>query len=155
MENVKRILVVSRDTQYDRTAVHYGFSLARQYGAKLFVIHTIHNPFRLQGWNLPIPSLAKEYERLLRNTRKELAAMINSERKKGMKVKQLIKEGEPEKEIFETIKTEKIDLIIMLAHEEGHLEHFLFGRSNEEIIRKMPCSVLLVKKEPEPLKAER
>ena len=154
MEDVKRILVVSRDTQYDKKAVHYGFSLAGKYGAKLYVLHAIHNPFSLQGWNLPIPSLAKEYKRLLRETRKELAAMINSERKKGIKVKQLVKEGEPEKEIFKAVRDEKIDLIIMLAHEEGHLEHFLFGRSNEEIIRKMPCSVLLVKKEPErPVKA--
>ena len=77
--------------------------------------------------------------------------MINSERKKGIKVKQLIKEGDPEKEVFKTARDEKIDLIIMLAHEEGHLEHFLFGRGNEEIIRKMPCSILLVKDEPEPL----
>jgi len=30
------------------------------------------------------------------------------------------------------------------------LEHFLFGRSNEELIRRMPCSLLLVKKEPGP-----
>jgi hypothetical protein len=60
MEDVKRILVVSRDTQYDRKAVHYGFSLARQYGAKLYVMHAVHNPFSLQGWNLPIPSLVKE-----------------------------------------------------------------------------------------------
>jgi universal stress protein A len=44
-----------------------------------------------------------------------------------------------------------IDLVIMLAHEEGRLDHFLFGRSNEEIIRKIPCSFLLVKKEPEPV----
>ncbi len=28
------------------------------------------------------------------------------------------------------------------------MEHFLFGRSNEEIVRRMPCSILLVKKEP-------
>jgi universal stress protein A len=131
MEDVKRILVVSRDTRYDRKAVHYGFSLARQYGAKLYVMHAVNNPFSLQGWNLPIPSLVKEYKRLLRETRKELA-------------------GDPEKEILKTVKTENIDLIIMLAHEEGHLEHFLFGRSNEEIIRKMPCSVFLVKKEPGP-----
>jgi len=151
MEDVKRILVVSRDTQYCRKAVHYGFSLARQYGAKLYVMHTIHNPFSLQGWSLPIPSLVNEYKGLLRETRKELAAMINAERIKGIKVKQLVKEGDPEKEIFKAVRDEQIDLIIMLAHEEGHLEHFLFGRSNEEIIRKMPCSVLLVKKEPEPV----
>lgn len=149
MEDVKRILVLSRDTQYCRKAVHYGFSLARQYGAKLYVMHAIQNPFSLRGWNLPIPSLVKEYKRLLHQTRKDLAAIINSERKKGMKVKQLVKEAYTEKELFKTVKTEKIDLIVMLAHQEGHLEHFLFGRSNEEIIRRMPCSVLLVKKEPE------
>lgn len=148
MEDIKRILVVSRDTQYCRKAVQYGVSLSEQYKAKLYVIHAVHNPFSLQGWNLPIPSLAKEYKKLLRDTRKELAAMINSERRKGIKVTQLVEEGDPEKEIFKTVRSEKIDLIIMLAHEEGHLEHFLFGRSNEEIIRKMPCSVLLVKKEP-------
>jgi hypothetical protein len=34
-------------------------------------------------------------------------------------VKQGVKEGDPEKEIFKTVKTEEIDLIIMLAHEEG------------------------------------
>ena len=35
-----------------------------------------------------------------------------------------------------------------LNNEEGHLEYFLFGCSNKDIIRKMPCSILLVKKEP-------
>jgi hypothetical protein len=33
----------------------------------------------------------------------------------------------------------------MLAHEEGHLEQILFDRSNDELIRQMPCSILLVK----------
>jgi len=147
MEDIKRILVVSRDTQYCRKAVHYGISLARRYGAELYVIHVVHNPFSIQGWNLPVPSLEKEYKQLLLDTRKELAAIINSEREKGVKVKQAVKEGDPEKEIFKMVTDENIDLIIMLAHEQGRLEHFLFGRSNEEIIRKMPCSILMVKKE--------
>jgi nucleotide-binding universal stress UspA family protein len=46
------------------------------------------------------------------------------------------------------VEEENIDLLIMSAHEEGHMEHFLFGGSNEELIRKMPCSIMLVKKEP-------
>ena len=155
MEDVKRILVVSRDTKYCRKAVQYGISLSRKYGAELYVIHVVHNPFSIQGWNLPVPSLEKEYKQLLLDTRKELAAIINSEREKGVKVKQLVKEGDPETKIFQIVADENIDLIIMLAHEEGRLEHFLFGRSNEEIIRKLPCSVLLVKKEPEPLEEGR
>ena len=150
MEDIKRILVVSRDTKDCKKAVHYGVSLARKYGAELYVVHVVHYPFSLLGWNLPIPYLEEEYKILLRETRGELAATIATEKKKGMKVKELVKEGYPSTEIFQVVKDENIDLIIMLAHEEGRLEHFLFGRSNNEIIRKMPCSILMVKKEPEP-----
>ena len=151
MEDIKRILVVSRMTKYCRKAVHYGVSLSKKYGAELFVIHVIHNPFGLEGWNLPIPSLEEEYKRILLEEKKQLDIIINLEKGKGMSVKELIREGEPTGEILKAVKEENIDLVIMLAHEEGHLEHFLFGHSNEEIIRKMPCSILMVKKEPEPV----
>lgn len=150
MEDVKRILVVSRDTKYCRKAVHYGVSLSRKYKAELYVIHVVHDPFIFGGWNLPIPSLQEEYKKLLKEAREELHTIIDLEKKKGMPIKELIKEGKPTEEILKVVKEENIDLVIMLAHEEGHLEHFLFGRSNEEIIRRMPCSVLLVKKEPGP-----
>jgi nucleotide-binding universal stress UspA family protein len=50
------------------------------------------------------------------------------------------------------VSEEKIDLIVMLAHEEGRIEHALFGGENDAIIRRMPCSILLVKKEPGPVK---
>ena len=156
MEDVKRILVVSRDTKYCRKAVHYGVSLSRKYGAELFVIHVVHDPFLFWGgWNLPIPSLHEEYKKVLKESREELHEIIVSEKKKGMSIKELIKEGDPTGEVLKAVKEEGIDLLIMLAHEEGHLEHFLFGRSNEEITRKMPCSVLLVKKEPEASKEGR
>ena len=45
MKGIKRILVVSRMTQLCQEAVHQGISLARKYGAELFVIHVVHNPF--------------------------------------------------------------------------------------------------------------
>ena len=64
------------------------------------------------------------------------------------RAEELIREGNPATEIFQVVKDENIDLLILLAHEEGHIEHFLFGRSNDEIIRKMPCSILMIKKEP-------
>jgi nucleotide-binding universal stress UspA family protein len=72
-----------------------------------------------------------------------------------MPIKELVREGEPTEEILKTIEAEKIDLLVLLAHEEGHVEHFLFGRSNEELVRKMPCSIMLVKKEPEAIAEEK
>lgn len=147
MEDVKRILVLSRDTPYCRKAVHYGVSLSRKYRAELYVIHVVDDPFIFGWWDLSTSSLNEEYKKLLKEAREELHTIIDSEKKKGMSIKELIREGDPTEELIKTVKEEEIDLLIMLAHEEGHLEHFLFGRSNEEIIRKMPCSVLLAKKE--------
>ena len=153
MREIKRVLVVSRMTQYCRKAVRYGVSLSQKYGAELYVIHVIHDIFGtdMTGWNLSIPSLAEEYKKSVQKAKKELDAVINSEKQKGMTIRELVKEGEPTEEILKTVKEEHIDLLIMLAHEEGRLEHFLFGRSNEKIVRLMPCSILLVKKEPEPV----
>jgi universal stress protein A len=148
VEDIKRILVVSRMTKYCQRAVHYGVSLSQQYGAELYVMHVVHDPFIYGGWNLPIPSLEKEYRKELDDSKAELDEIIRKEKKKGLKIEELIREDRPTEAVLKTVKEKKIDLIVMLAHEEGRLEHFLFGRSNEEIVRRIPCSILLVKKEP-------
>ena len=150
MEDINRILVVSRMTRYCAKAVHYGVSLARQYGATLTVVHVIHNPFGIEGWNLPVLNLDREYKNSLKRSRQELDDIIAKENKSGMHIDVLIRDGEPTSEIVTLVKENNIDLIVMLSHEEGHLEHFLFGRTNHDLIIKMPCSILLVKKEPGP-----
>lgn len=47
--------------------------------------------------------------------------------------------------IRKVVVEENIDLLLMPAHEESRLEHFLFGRINDALIRRLPCSILLVK----------
>ena len=149
MEDIKRILVVSRMTKYCAKAVHYGVSLAKKYEAAMTVVHVIHDPFGIEGWNLPMPNMDKDYRNLLTKERHELDEIIANESKSGMHIDVLIREGEPTAEILRMVKEKNIDLLIMLAHEEGHLEHFLFGKSNHELTRIMPCSIFLVKKEPQ------
>jgi universal stress protein A len=151
MQDIKRILVVSRMTTSCIKAVHYGLSLAKQYEATLYVIHVIHNPFGLEGWNLPLPDLEKDYQNLLKKTRQQLNRIIKKENQSGMHIEVLMPEGDPTAEIVKAVREKKIDLLVMIAHEEGHLEHFLFGRSNHELVRRMPCSIFLVKKEPRPI----
>jgi nucleotide-binding universal stress UspA family protein len=150
MEDIKRILVVSRSTIACWKAVHYGVSLSRKYGAELYVMHVVHDPSIFGEWNLPFPSIEEEYRNMLKKAKAELNEIIKKEKDNGVTIKELIKEGKPAEIVLNTVKEEHIDLIIMITHEEGQLEHFIFGRSNKEIVRAMPCSILLVKKEPEP-----
>ena len=145
-EDIKKILVVSTIIKYCRS-IHYGISMARKFGAELTILHVIHNPFGLQGWNVPMMSLEEEYQNLLVEEKEDLEKMVERERVKGLSIKKLIVEGEPLEEIRKVINEEKIDLLIACHSEESRLEHFIFCRSNEELIRQMPCSILLVKNE--------
>ncbi|MDD2338135.1 MAG: universal stress protein [Geobacteraceae bacterium] len=155
MEDIKRILVVSGIARNSLKAFDYGVSLSRKYKAELYLIHVIHNPFGLEGWNLPMRSLKDEYERIIAEAEQNLDEIIALENASGRKVHELIREGRPSEEILTVIEEKNIDLLILGAHEESHLEHMesrmenlIFGRSNDELIRKMPCSILLVKHEP-------
>jgi len=151
MDDVKRILVVCRMPEYCRKAVHYGVKLSRMFGSELYILLLIYDPFIRGDWNLPLPlgPVEDEYAKLQKEARKKLDAIITEEKKKGISIRELVKEGKPAEEILNVIEEKKIDLLIVLGHEESKLEHFLFGRSNDEIMRKLPCSVLIIKKEPE------
>ena len=150
MEDIRRILVWAMDIQNSQEALHCGVSLARKYGAELFVLHVVHDPFGAEGWNLPFLSLDEEYKNVLKEARESLAIAIRAEKEKGLPVTEMIREGEPTEVGVRVVGEKQIDLLLFPAHEESRLEHFLFGRIHETIIRRMPCAVLLVKKEPGP-----
>ena len=145
MEDIRRILAVSWMTQYCQRTVHYAVSLAAKYGAELSVIHIIDTLW--QGWNLPMMSLAEAGRKDMERIKAELDNIIDVETKGGVKIKKIIKEGDPVEDILKVIGEEKIDLVILRAQEEGRIERFLVGGSNDAIIRKMPCSIFLVKNE--------
>ena len=149
METVKRILVACTMVKDCEKALHTGISLAITYGAELYVLYSIYDPFLTAEWNLPympMGAIKKEYQMLQEQTKEELQAAIVKERKGGVVIKEIIGKDEPTREIFKIIEDEKIDLLVLLAYEESRLEHFLFGRSTHELVRKMPCSIFLVKK---------
>ena len=91
-------------------------------------------------------SLEEELGKDMEKIKAKLDNIIAGETKEGLKIKLIIKEGDPVIEILKVIGEEKMDLVILRSHEEGHFERLLVGSSNDGIIRKMPCSIFLVKK---------
>lgn len=146
METFNNILVVSRSTQHCIKVLRTGIALARKFGSRLHVLHIIHDPFNVNGWNLPVPSLDKEYHNMVSKARTELDRLVQAEKAEGIVVNEWVRDGSPVEAIQETVENEKIDLILMLAHKEGRLEHFLFGKTNDAIIRKLPATLMLVNK---------
>jgi nucleotide-binding universal stress UspA family protein len=82
---------------------------------------------------------------MIENAKKELHQMVELEKVEGMEISEQVREGEPVEEVRSIVESRQIDLVIMLAHQEGRLEHFLFGKTNERIIRQLPATLMLVK----------
>lgn len=150
MKHPERVLVVCLCTKRSLDAVQWGVSFARNYGAELFVTHIVHNPFGLEGWNLPLSSaktIDDEFTKLLEQSRKDLQDYIETEDTEGLTIHESVLQGEPVQEITKFISEKNIELMVMTAHEQGYLEHMLRGHDIRELIRKMPCSMFLVKRE--------
>lgn len=150
MKHPERVLVVCLCTKRSLDAVQWGVSFARNYGAELFVTHIVHNPFGLEGWNLPLSSaktIDDEFTKLLEQSRKDLQEYIETEDTEGLTIHESVLQGEPVQEIIKFISEKNIELMVMTAHEQGYLEHMLRGHDIRELIRKMPCSMFLVKRE--------
>ncbi len=147
MENVKRILVVSRMTMFSRKAIRFGISVANKYGSELYVLHIAYDSNVFESW-FPV-SMKKSADELMRKAKKEIDDIIRSEREGGISIEEIMASGKPFKEVMRVVEEKGIDLIILPTHKEGRLEHYLFSRTNDEIIKEMPCSILLVKSDPE------
>ena len=148
MDTFKNILVVSRSTENCIKVLETGISMARNCNAKLHVLHVIYDPYYYNGWNFPFSTFNEEIEKLSERAREEIAEIIRAEKAEGMDIEETIKYGKPIDEIQRIVEAEGVDLILMQAHEEGRLEHFLFGRTNEDVIRHMPATLMLVKARP-------
>lgn len=153
MEIFNNILVISRMTPYSRKTIKTGVSIALKYNAKLHVLHLVSDPVDLMTVNSSglFPEVQyTNYFDSQQEAKEQLAKVIKQELKYGIAIQEIVSKRDSVEEIMNVIREENIDLLVMSAHEEGRIEHALFGGENDAIIRKMPCSILLVKTEPEP-----
>jgi len=146
MEFINRILVVTWLSRHCNNTLDAGISLAQKYKAELTVAHIIDTTW-LRGWSIPMVSIEEEHKRDMEQRRAELHEIITMENKKGMTIKELIKEGVPSEVILKLVKDENIDLLVLRGSAESRLERMLVGESNEEVIRALPCSIFLVKQD--------
>ncbi len=147
--DIERILVNMTPTSNWIGVVEQSVRMAEKLGARLYVIDVIHDPFGLKGWNLPNLPLHEEYMRIVERVRDRLRVLMDREKRRGFIIESIVRQGDPIEQITKAIEELKIDLLVVPTHEEDRLEHFLSGSTTDKLVRKMPCSILLLKQKPE------
>jgi nucleotide-binding universal stress UspA family protein len=149
--DIRNILVNLTPTRDWGRVAEFAVRHARRLGARLYFVDVIYDPFGYSGWNLPMPSLEKEYQAIVGEARDHLRAIMQARGNDGIVMESIVREGEPAAKITEVIEEKKIDLLVVPAHPEDKLESFLFESVNRKLMRDMPCSIMMLKTLPEDL----
>jgi nucleotide-binding universal stress UspA family protein len=147
MKEFGNILVVTRAGGPCRKAVHCGYSLSRRYKAALTLLHLVdQDPFELGGGEIP-DTIEHDYDVYLAEAREVMDRAAPAEETKAFSARRLVRYGDPAEQVEKLVADEGFDLLVLPAHPEGRLEHFLRDRSRAQLLRDLPCSVLLIKEE--------
>jgi nucleotide-binding universal stress UspA family protein len=145
---LKNVLVPTDFGPPSAQALRYGRHFARQFGARLHVMHTIESLLVPGGAEVPVAAIAQVEAGLDAVARKQMAEALTDEERAGDSVVTVIRPARSAaNDIVEYARAEGIDLIVMGTHGRGALEHLLMGSVAERVVRWAPCPVLTVRTE--------
>ena len=146
MITLKKILFPTDFSDSSLEALKYAITLARDYKAKLIVMHVIDEKFFSEGLGLARAISFEEMEKEMKQeAEKQLKVIIPSEEGEGIERETLLCRGTPFLEIIKAAHEKSVDLIVIGSHGRSGLEHIIFGSTAQKVVRKAPCPVLSVK----------
>jgi nucleotide-binding universal stress UspA family protein len=136
---VKTILHPTDFSQLSSYAFGLACSLARDYGARLVVLHVAHRP-------MP-PYIEGIYPPLLPETDEELRAKLDQVQgpDPAVPVERRLAEGNVVGEILRVAKETGCELIVMGTHGRTGLGRLLLGSVAEQVLRRASCPVMMAK----------
>jgi nucleotide-binding universal stress UspA family protein len=136
---IRTVLHPTDFSQYSEFAFRLACSLARDYGARLMVLHVAAPPMAVAGQGVmmfpPEDDLAPLREKLRQLRPRDLK----------VQVEQRLLEGDAATEILRLAEETKCDVIVIGTHGRTGLARLLMGSVAEQVVRRAPCPVVTVK----------
>jgi nucleotide-binding universal stress UspA family protein len=126
-------------SDYSRGAFELACALARDYGAKLIVLHVNRPPAVYAPDGIVIGAPVEEPYEL----RAKLAQFRPDDPRVAIEYKLL--DGEPAEQILKAATSVNADLIVLGTHGSTGLARLLMGSVAEDVLRKATCPVLTIR----------
>lgn len=144
---IKKILVATDFGPASDTALSYGRELARQFGARLHVMHVMETVAMTAATEYGFAGLPVEYQAELEQAAHQRTEdlLTDEDRRELHATAVTVRHGAPAAAIVEYAAANAIDLIVLGTHGRGPLGHLLMGSVAERVVRMAPCPVLAVR----------
>src|SRR5262245_61654868 len=141
----RHILAPTDFSEYSKAAVAYALELAKEFGAKLTILHVIElPPYPVEGY-VP-PSLSQTFlEDLEHQATTDLAQLVPDAEGSGVDVARLVAMGSPYRKIIDLAESEQVDLIVMATAGRTGFSRLVMGSISERVMRRSACPVLTIR----------
>jgi len=138
--SLKNILLTTDFSEASTAALPFALALARQYEAKLFVVHVTPAEPHLMVVTDRLPAQDDEY---IRQARIKIDKFVHPE-KPDIECKQLVDQGDLATVIPAIIREHDVDLVVLGTRGRRGLKKLVLGSHAEKIYRHASCPVLTV-----------
>ena len=144
----KNILVPTDFSKHSDTALKKAVEIAKQYGAKIYLLHVITEHIPQCGIDYCLSEeLVNQYEtESLRGANEKIKKEANKIAKKtDVNISFDIKSGLAHAVILSEQKAKKIDLIVIASHGKTGILDYFIGSVADKVIKGAKCPVLVIK----------
>jgi universal stress protein A len=142
--HIRNILVPVDFSDCSKKALQYALPIARQFGAKITLLHVVQLNYLL-GTEFATIDFSRVEKDMRTQAEAELARMAGVD--ETIPCTPLVRVGQPVEEIAQTARKQKTDIIILSTHGRTGLRHMLLGSVAENVVRHAPCPVLIVREQ--------
>lgn len=153
MKKFNKILFATDLTEFSEYAFEFALAFAKEFNAKLIILHVINQPIDLQAFYVPHISIETIQQEIAKSAEKLMDKFCKKKITGYDNYEMFIASGIPDFEILKKADMEKVDLIVIGTHGRAGIDHFLFGSTAEKVIKKAICPVMTVR--PPEIKASR
>jgi len=147
MIKIQNVLVATDFSATSESALEYGRALARNFGARLHVLHVVENSLLWSGVESTAYDFVLVQEEIEEGARRKLAALVGPDNGEPPRTTTAVKAGSSAAfVIVDYAKQAGIDLIVLGTHGRGMMGHLFMGSVAERVVRIAPCPVLTLRR---------
>jgi universal stress protein A len=140
---LKKILVPVDFSACSKKALQYAIPFAKQFGAKLVLLHVIPMQFHYSADGFETETISAEEAQA--DVARKLCALIKELVPAKIPARVEIRHGVEAAEIVNEAKKIEADIVILSTHGRTGRAHSLVGSVAEDVVRLAPCPVLVVR----------
>lgn len=146
---VKRILVPVDFSECSQEGLQYAIGFANQFGARIMLLHATYLGYIYSSEGTALHDVRGLQNAARENAERQMQKFVRAAKFGRVKYETAFTDGSPALDICAFAKQHDIDLIVSSTHGLTGFEHVLIGSIAEKVVRRAPCSVLVVPSHPQ------